>query len=418
MLPDMSHLAPLVNAPLDANCELCVIIPVRNEADLLPNVLRRLTYQLDVSSRPLAHARYEIILLANNCTDGSARIARRHAKEHPTLRLHVVEREFPNTQAHVGTARRMLMDDAHRRLSGRGRGRGRGVIASTDGDTLVATTWVAATIAEIKAGADAIGGRILLSHQARQTLPRNTLRIHTQDGQYRLLAATLESLRDPLAHDPAPHHQHFGASFAVTADAYCKAGGMPAVAFLEDVAFYERLRSIDARFRHSFGVQVETSARTRGRVPIGLSQQLDEWTRMDRAGVSPPRVESATRIEGRAHLRNRLRALWLIKQRAAGVVSYEADKLACDAGVDARWLREQLYGLSAFGALMIDFERRCEAQMVETLVEVATAIGDLRERIKALLVGTDASRLPNNSVSQALEEIEPVVFGAPVCEMS
>jgi len=410
---NVSQLTPLVDAPPDSSCELCVIIPVRNEAALLSCTLQRLTYQQDLFARPLAHARYEIILLANNCTDDSARIARRHAREHPTLRLHVVERDFHKTRAHVGTARRMLMDEACRRLTKRGRS----VIASTDGDTLVSETWIAATIAEIKIGADAVGGRILLSPQARQTLTRNAYRYHTQDEQYRLLAATLESLRDPLAHDPAPHHQHFGASFAVTAEVYRKAGGIPVVAFLEDVAFYERLRSVDARFRHSRSVQVETSARTHGRVPIGLSQQLDEWTKMNRAGASL-RVESAARIERRAHLCRRLRALWLAKRSTHNEVSYEADKLACDSGVDARWLREQLSSSSAFGAFVMEFERLCEARMVETLVEVVSAIGELLERIAALRTGREAFSLPNGFSAQALEEIEPVVFSAPVYKMS
>jgi len=372
---------------------MCVIIPVRNEAALLSCALRRLTYQYDLSARPVAHARYEIILLINNCTDDSARIARRHASEHPTLRLHVVERDFPSSHAHVGTARNVLMDEAYRRLTGCGRRRG--IIASTDGDTLVSETWVAATIAEMEAGADAVGGRILLSPSARLTLTRNTFRIHTEDERYRLLAARLESLRDPLTHDPAPHHQHFGASFAVTAEVYRKAGGIPVVAFLEDVAFYQRLRSVDARFRHSFRVYVETSARTSGRVRIGLSQQLDEWTRMDRDGV-PPRVESAAQIERRARFRYRLRTLWRAKQQARKGASYEADMLACDAGVDSRWLREQLHNPSAFGKLMIDFERQREARMVETSVEVVSAISELQERIAALRLGGEGSRLSHN----------------------
>ena len=60
--------------------------------------------------------RYEIIVLANNCRDGTARVARRLADAHADLALHVVEIELPPTEAHVGTARRLAMDEACRRL--------------------------------------------------------------------------------------------------------------------------------------------------------------------------------------------------------------------------------------------------------------------------------------------------------------
>ncbi len=138
---------------------------------------------------------------------------------------------------------------------------------------------------------------------------------------------------------------------------------------------------------------------------------------MNRAGASL-RVESAARIERRAHLCRRLRALWLAKRSTHNEVSYEADKLACDSGVDARWLREQLSSSSAFGAFVMEFERLCEARMVETLVEVVSAIGELLERIAALRTGREAFSLPNGFSAQALEEIEPVVFSAPVYKMS
>ncbi len=68
---------------------------------------------------------------------------------------------MPDGLAHVGHARRLLKDDACHRLLRLGRPRG--VIASTDGDSRVAPTWLAATLAEIAHGADAVGGRIVIS---------------------------------------------------------------------------------------------------------------------------------------------------------------------------------------------------------------------------------------------------------------
>ena len=112
-------------------------------------------------------------------------------------------------------------------------------------------------------------------------------RYHLRDAAFYLLIAELEDRLDPQPHDPFPrHHQHFGASFAVTTELYERSGGLPPLAHLEDVAFFDLLQQIDARFRHSPLVRVETSARHAGRVDVGLSRQLDKWAR--RAERSAP----------------------------------------------------------------------------------------------------------------------------------
>ena len=66
-------------------------------------------------------------------------MARQLAARIPRLALHVVELDLPPDQAHVGYARRLAMDEACRRLLMVGRPRG--VIATTDADTMVTSTW-------------------------------------------------------------------------------------------------------------------------------------------------------------------------------------------------------------------------------------------------------------------------------------
>ena len=61
-------------------------------------------------------AQFEVIVLANNCSDASAEVVRRFAARHPSLALHVVEVRFPDPVAHIGHARSCLMDEACRRL--------------------------------------------------------------------------------------------------------------------------------------------------------------------------------------------------------------------------------------------------------------------------------------------------------------
>lgn len=226
---------PLVQTPPSPECEVCVIVPARNEALNLESTLTALANQIDLEGQKFDLTRYEIILLANNCTDDSAAIARRFAKQHPQLALHVVEKTLPPAEAYIGRVRQILMDEAYRRLMCLGK---RGVIASTDGDTRVTPTWIAATLHEIANGADAVGGRIITDCSGRAMLDPYTRACHLREVGYSYLIAELETYLDANPDDVWPrHYQHYGASLAVTAEMYKQAGGLPPVRTPEDVAF-------------------------------------------------------------------------------------------------------------------------------------------------------------------------------------
>lgn len=283
--------------------QVCVVVPVRDESRRLAATLRALAQQVDELGAPVAAECFEVILLANNCQDGSAAVARRFAHSHPTLALHVVEVRFPTPLAHVGHARACLMNEACRRL--RSTAGANGVIASTDGDTRVDRRWLATTLAEFAAGADAVGG-LIASRAVAGDSP--ALRALVQrDAQYRHWRARLECLLDPDTADPWPrHHHHFGASLAVRVGAYEVVGGCPPVPWLEDEALVRALRGRDLRVRHSPRVRVVTSGRRLGRVEVGLSQQLRAWAAMAEAAAEPlvpdPEHEAAT-LRLRARLR-------------------------------------------------------------------------------------------------------------------
>lgn len=373
----------LVAPPLATECEVCVIVPVRDEAATLDNTLRALACQVDGDGRPLAYGRYEIVLLANNCRDESAVIARRFAHAHPTLALHVVERTLP-PEANVGHARRLLMDEAYRRLALAGRSRG--VIASTDGDTVVAPTWIAATLDEIARGADVVGGRVVVDnagHIEVDAAYRGVRRYHLRDVAYRLLVAAYEAWLDPDPHDPWPrHHQHFGASLAVTTEAYQRAGGLPHVPMLEDMALIQVLRRLDARIRHSPAVQVVTSGRRDARARIGLATQLGEWAAMDRTG-QPWLVESVSSLEQKLCARRALRRLWNVIQVGTRPRERDVDALGDTLGLDRRWLSDVIVRSTLCGALIDAVERRQAEEGIWTLdlVEITQAIADLRRRL-------------------------------------
>lgn len=292
--------------PPRAALQASVIIPAKNEVANLPATLAALAAQMDAAGQALPPDSFEVVVLANNCTDATAALVRRQAKRFPQLVLHVAQLYLPVTKAHVGCARRLLMDEACARLELVGRPGG--VIASTDADTRVAPTWLAAIQAEIAAGADAVGGRILTEIEGAALWPLRLIQV--RDAAYRQLCARLEDLLDPAPADPWPrHHQHFGASLALTGHAYRLVGGLPEVRFLEDEALCQALRRLDLTVRHSPTVQVLTSARRQGRVEVGLSWQLREWLNMSRR-QREPHVDNPAQLATLWQARRQLRAYW------------------------------------------------------------------------------------------------------------
>ncbi|OUJ72391.1 glycosyltransferase [Hymenobacter crusticola] len=326
----------------------CVVVPAKNEAARLPQTLAALAAQVDFAGQPLDPRSFEVIVLANNCDDATAATARRFAQARPWLAIHVVEITLPAAEAHVGRARRLLMDEACRRLEHTGNANT--FLASTDADTHVAPTWLAAIRAELGAGNDAVGGRILTN--TRRTARCAVHHQHLRDATYRILRARLESLVDPDPADPWPrHHQHFGASLALTPQAYRHVGGLPVVPYLEDEALYQALRRHDLRVRHSPIVQVTTSDRQTGRVAVGLSWQLRQWALLHQQRQEPC-VECPQGLQVEWLARRQLRVIWQQQQHNSVRVSTLAlRQLANTLGVPTRSLAKELSIAATFGAL-------------------------------------------------------------------
>jgi hypothetical protein len=381
---------PLVKTKPLLQCEVCVIVPVRNEAKLLETCLSALANQVDLAGQSISYKSYEVILLANNCSDNSAAISHDFAHRHPQFQLYVVERTLPTFDAYIGRVRQLLMDEAYHRLAGlglAGLASKCGIIASTDGDTKVAPTWIAATQFEISQGVDAVGGRITADIDSCEALAPLVKRRYLRGDYYHQLIVELETYLDVAPHDPWPRHaQHYGASLAVTAQMYRQAGGMPATRSPEDVAFYRALLRVGARFRHSPLVQVSTSARQTVRTEQGFAAQLNKWEVMGQQQAFL--VESASAIVIRLKMRRYLRDLW--QQILNGYQHSVQDVSACASilGVGANWLWAELAQPQPFDLM---FER-VEARQQQTriwqqrwpLVYLEQAIADLSNRLQIL----------------------------------
>ena len=369
--------------PPRPNLRCVVVLPVRNEAAHIGAALSALHAQKDLVGRPFDRASFEVLVLANNCDDDSAALARRFAREHADLRLHVTEVALAPDQANIGFVRRCLMDEACRRLELAGCGER--AIASTDGDTRVAEDWLAWTLQELRRGADAVGGRILTD--AAEIPSPEALRIRRLDAAHSLLRSRLASLIDPDRIDPWPrHHQHFGASLAVTAEAYRRAGGVPDVPFLEDEALVRALCRTDLRVRHSPVVRVTTSSRLDGRAAVGLSWQLRQWAH-DPAEHGGRHVESAPRFARALVARRALRKSWEHSRRRHGDARPDVPQgVAEQLGLDAEQVGESLAGATHFGAAWETIERlRHDAAQPGDWVPLSEAMVGLRRLVSARL---------------------------------
>jgi len=253
---------------------MIVAIPAHNEESRIARTLQALGTQ-----RGEWAGQFSVLVLANNCSDATAQVARTVARTLPVT-VEVVEEQFATEQAHVGHARGRVLQLAAARLMGHPHG----LIATTDADTVAAPDW-ASRMRRALVGADVVGGRILTLPEESVRLPQGLRRLQLQDAAYHLLASQLSSRLDPDPADPWPrHHQHFGANLGLRLSAWQQVKVWPPVRTLEDLALVEELRRLDLRLRHCPQVKVWTSARQSSRVEVGLSSQLREWQEFQSRG--------------------------------------------------------------------------------------------------------------------------------------
>jgi GT2 family glycosyltransferase len=308
-----------------------VAVPARNEAERIGACLAALR---DQQRRPDA-----VVLLLNNCTDDTEAVARALA---PGLGfdLHIVSRDLPAAQANAGCARRRAM-----RLAA-GLAGPHGALLTTDADAIVPADWVRRNLAALDLGADVVCGRVEVDPVEAMLIPAH---LHADDALECRLIGLLDDLAwllDPEPHDPPPRHtEASGASLAVSAAAYHRVGGIPAISAGEDRAFVAALWRMDARVRHDPGITVTVSGRIEGRAPGGMADAIRRrMVRQDR--FTDNQVESAAAAFLRYSLRAAARQAWTARQLDVAL----ADDLDIPVDVLAEALPRPFFG-AAWAAL-------------------------------------------------------------------
>ena len=276
-----------------------VAVPARNEEQRLPLLLAALAAQTWCQT---AAAPLPVVLVLNNCTDRTRKVALQAAHDHPCLAAEIVEIDFESDLAHAGSARRLAMDRAAARCPD-------GVILTTDADAIPERNWIDANLAALARGADLVGGKLYGNRLEEAQLGPGFLARAQAVLAYAALCDRLASLIDPSLHDPWPRHSdHTGGSLAIRARFYSALGGLPVLPRREDLALVAKAREAGGRLVHPLDVRVEVSARLVGRATGGMADCLKDWMRAEAEGL-PLLVEDPVRVEDRLRRRRAARQL-------------------------------------------------------------------------------------------------------------
>jgi hypothetical protein len=205
---------------------------------------------------------------------------------HPCINFHVwLDHSFKKKEAGVGTARKILMDEASRRFNLLKRPEG--IIASTDADAVVQPNYLEALVnhfRESESGSGPDGCSIRFKHPLAADSGGDSdsvAEIQFSPAVYDAIAQYELHLRyylQSLQSTGYPHAYHtVGSSFAVRADIYCKEGGMNRRQAGEDFYFIQKVAQ-RGNFSQCDSTCVVPSPRPSDRVPFGTGLAVSRLT--------------------------------------------------------------------------------------------------------------------------------------------
>jgi len=223
-----------------------VVVPARDEAELLPACLRSLAVAAGHCPVPV-----RIVVALDRCADGSDRVVEALARDGVPVRA--VAAELPGVGAARAAGVRALLAEA----GAAGVPVGEVWLATTDADSEVPPHWLAHQLGHAARGARAVVGTVRVgdwSPQPPGVAERYARRYRAEHG-----------------------HRHLhGANLGFTASSYLGVGGFAELASDEDVDLVTRLADAGTELVWVADLAVTTSARRVGRAPAGFAQHLAE----------------------------------------------------------------------------------------------------------------------------------------------
>ncbi|MCU4117645.1 glycosyltransferase [Variovorax sp. N23] len=227
-----------------------VVVPAHDEEAHIGDTVAAL--RVAAAHPALQGEAVEVLVVLDSCNDATGPIAR-----------FAGARTVAVDACNVGRARAagadQLLDEGARWL------------AFTDADTRVSPEWL---LRQLELGVDAVCGSIGVDDWSAHGTHADALRAH--------FART---------YTDADGHRHVhGANLGVSAKAYVRAGGFPALACSEDVALVEALKETGARIAWSAAPRVSTSARHDARARGGFGDTLLAVISASLAATHAPRM--------------------------------------------------------------------------------------------------------------------------------
>jgi len=228
---------------MSALWHMCVLIPARNEAELLPQCLRSV---LEARKQLSSTTSCDIVVAVDRSTDKTFDIASNMLEGKGAV--------VSLDAGMVGEARTLAAEVALRRYHGP---LNRCWLANTDADCCVPKSWLSDHLMLCGLGAEAVAGTIDVVDFSEH-LPGVDLRFRSSYH---------------VAPDGTHSHVH-GANFGVRADAYVRAGGWGSLCTAEDHDLWNRLADHGTKRVSVDRVKVLTSGRRIGRAPRGFAATL------------------------------------------------------------------------------------------------------------------------------------------------
>ena len=313
--------------------DVVVAVPVHNELERIERCV------LALSGQMLATFHTKLLFLVNDCTDGTAHWLFSRLEKLPVA-AEVIQVTLPRAQRSAGRARWLANHAAIDRLEPLG-----GMLFMTDADSCVPMDWIQRYGCLLQQGWDAVAGSVDINREdCDQIVPSLEQRNHLECS-YTTLIDELESLVDPVEHDPWPRHFNAsGANLAAKLTAIRQLEDFPSMACGEDRAFVHAMEALDMWVRHDTLTTVHTSGRLFGRAEGGMADTLRYRTHVPDS-LCDERLEPADQALLRASLRATWRQLHLRRKPEREVI----ERFASDVGLSLAVVASAA-GLETFGA--------------------------------------------------------------------
>ncbi|MGI4758124.1 MAG: glycosyltransferase [Janthinobacterium lividum] len=240
---------------LHGSWHIAVLIPARNEEQLLPRCLSSVLQALELLP---AEVTTDVIVVADSCADATAQCAE--------VMLYGKGLVLSVNAGNVGVARGLAAQQALVRFRGDG---SRCWLANTDADCQVPATWLLDQLHLANQGYGAVAGIIDVDCFAEH-LPFVESRFRSSY----------------ILHADGTHPHVHGANLGVRADAYLHAGAWNPLSTAEDHDLWKRLRNGTLPCLSDARLQVLTSGRRVGRAPLGFAGALAKHNEVPAEGAA------------------------------------------------------------------------------------------------------------------------------------